>query len=393
MESRRRRIVTGMIFLAVATFIWLITLQAFFFVDHDGARLGMTPFARAVAARHLESWSNPDLRRRELVDMRRSNAEWDFMARTYFVLALANMSLREPESKATILSIIDSILEETLRLEESQGFYHFSMEYAKSRPYVDQPARSLFVDSEIALMLGARRLLEEKESWRELHRERVRLIVDRMTRSPSLSAESYPDECWTFDNANALAAVKIADVLDGGNHGDLFRRWIAYAKSNLTDSRTGILVSEYTRGGALMDGPEGSSIWMAAHSLQLVDEEFARDQYQRARQSLRRSILGFDVCREWPVDGRGDADIDSGVVIPLVDASPGASGLALVGAAAFSDEAFHRGLLKSLEMAAFPVREKGTVRYAASNQVGDAVLLYSTVLGPLWAEVKRRAGP
>lgn len=397
MESRRRRIVTGLISLSVASFVWLTALQGFFFADHDSDRLGVdsgiTPFARALAARHLESWSNPDLRGRQLSDMRRSNAEWDFMARTYFVLALANMALREPASKGEFVRIMDSILEETLRLEASHGFYHFSMDYARSRPYADQPARSLFVDSEIALMLGARRLIEEKESWREPHRDRVRLIVERMKRSPSLSAESYPDECWTFDNANALAAVKISDVLDGGDHRPFFRQWVEHARSKLTDPRTGILLSEYTRAGAPMDGPEGSSIWMAAHALQLVDEPFARDQYERARRELRRTILGFDVCREWPVEGRGMQDIDSGVVIPIIDASPGASGLALVGASAFSDHSFYRGLLKSLEMAAFPVREKGTVRYAASNQVGDAVLLYSTVLGPLWEEVRRRAGP
>ena len=242
-------------------------------------------------------------------------------------------------------------------------------------------------------MLGARRLVEERNAWREPFRDRVRLMVERMKRSPSLSAESYPDECWIFDNANALAAVRISDVLDGGDHRQFCREWIDRAKKTLLDPRTGILASEYTRAGSAMDGPEGSSIWMAAHALQLVDEPFARDQYDRARRELRRSILGFDVSREWPVGGRGAADIDSGVVIPIVDASPGASGLALVGASAFSDEPFFRGLLRSLEMAAFPVWENGEVRYAASNQVGDAVLLYSTVLGPLWAEVKRRAAP
>ena len=63
-----------------------------------------------------------------------------------------------------------------------------------------------------------------------------------------------------------------------------------------------------------------------------------------------------------------------------------------MGAAAFGDAEFLSGLLTSLEMAGFPVRTGGRLRYAASNQVGDAVLLYATVLGPLWAEVKRRNG-
>jgi hypothetical protein len=132
---------------------------------------------------------------------------------------------------------------------------------------------------------------------------------------------------------------------------------------------------------------------MVAHMLQLVDEPFARDQYDRARRELRRSICGFEVSREWPVGAAAQMDIDSGVVIPVIEASPGASGLALLGARAFGDEEYYTGLLRSLDMAAFPIRERQSLHYAASNQVGDAVLLYSTVLGPLWAEVRRRTGP
>ena len=49
-----------------------------------------------------------------------------------------------------------------------------------------------------------------------------------------------------------------------------------------------------------------------------------------------------------------------------------------------------RGLLTSLNFAGFPVRRGGQLRYCASNAVGDAVLLYSMVLGPLWREVDRR---
>lgn len=182
-------------------------------------------------------------------------------------------------------------------------------------------------------------------------------------------------------------------MLDGGDHRSLCRDWVALARMKLMDEKTGLLVSEYTRSGSPLDGPEGSSIWMAAHMLQLVDEDFARDQYERARLELRRSICGFDVAREWPPKAQGRVDIDSGVVIPLVEASPGASGLALLGARAFGDEEYYKGLLRALDMAAFPIRDGAALRYAASNQVGDAVLLYSTVLGPLWAEVRRRAGP
>jgi hypothetical protein len=80
-------------------------------------------------------------------------------------------------------------------------------------------------------------------------------------------------------------------------------------------------------------------------------------------------------------------DVDSGPVIPLLGASAGSSGTAFVAASSFEDHGLWNGLLTSLDFAGFPVRDGDALRYAASNQVGDAVLLYSLVLGPVWKKV------
>jgi hypothetical protein len=56
----------------------------------------------------------------------------------------------------------------------------------------------------------------------------------------------------------------------------------------------------------------------------------------------------------------------------------------LVGASAFGDREFLAQLFTTLDFAAFPLEEDGALKYCAGNQVGDAVILYATVLGPLW---------
>jgi hypothetical protein len=78
--------------------------------------------------------------------------------------------------------------------------------------------------------------------------------------------------------------------------------------------------------------------------------------------------------------------------VPLLDVSPGSSGFALLGASAFSDDDYLASLITTLDFAAFPVRDGATLRYAASNQVGDAALLYALSFGPLWARVTRGGG-
>ena len=288
------------------------------------------PLATRLAAQQLYLWTDADSRQRELAKMRGSNAEWDFMGRSFLVWALANRSLRHPEKKGACLEVMDRIIDETLKTEQERGMYHFLMPYARNRPFVMQPPRSLFLDGEMALMLASRRLVAEKEAYREPLRQRVEEMVRRMEAGPVLCAESYPDECWMFCNSAALAAVRISDRLDGSDHSSFFRRWLQRAKEKLVDPGTGLLVSSFTLDGRPKDGPEGSSIWMAAHCLQLIDEEFAADQYRRARKELGREVLGFGYAREWPVSWVGPEDVDSGPVVPLLGVSAGSSGLAFL---------------------------------------------------------------
>ena len=166
------------------------------------------------------------------------------------------------------------------------------------------------------------------------------------------------------------------DRVDGSHeHAALATEWIAHAKAHLVEPRTGLLVSSYTYSGAVLDGPEGSSIWMSAANLLEFDEAFARDQWRRARKELGVTFLGFGWAREWPEGQPVRPDVDSGPIIPVLDASAGSSGLAFLGAAAFGDGSYLDALFASIELAGF--RDRQTGRYRASNEVGDAVLLYA----------------
>jgi len=376
----------GLLALGLATAFWLPCLHFVFQkpLSDFYREEGISPQAGALAARHLRLWTEPTLRQAELKKMRGSNAEWDFMGRSFLVWSLVNMGLREPPMKDQYLAVIDQIIQETVKIEQRDGIYTFLMSYAKDRPYVVKPARSLFIDGEIAFMMGARRMLQEEPAFKQSMTERLKLIEERWSANPIMAAESYPDECWTFDHAVALAAFKVADRLDGTDHSALCKRWILIAKEKLLHKQTGLLVSSYQTDGTPLDGPEGSTIWMVVHCLQVVDEPFARDQYQRARQELGRITLGFGYGVEWPASWQGPRDIDSGMVIPVLEVSAGSSGMAFIAASSFQDWRFLRALATTLDMAAFPSRDQGRLKYCASNQVGDAALLYASVLGPLW---------
>jgi hypothetical protein len=392
LRSALKNTFLAIVALTLAGAIWLPCVH-FFFKPHlqdYRSSSGLSSKAQRLAAYQLRLWSDPAGRAREIGKMRNSNAEWDFMGRTYLVLALANMGLREPRKKADYLDIMDHIIEETIRLEKDKGLYYFLMDYARIGAFIAKPPRSLFQDGEIALMLASRRMLEECEKYQPLLKERVDLMTAQMRQSPVLCGESYPNECWMFCNAVALTTLRMADVLDGTDHSDFIRQWLETARRNLTDAKTGLLLSSFSMDGIPGDGPEGSSIWMVAHCLQTIDPAFAADLYRRAKLELAGNFLGFGYAREWPKRWKGMMDVDSGPIIPFLEISAGSSGLAILAASAFDDDDYLSALLTSLNFGGFPLQKNEQLRFCASNQVGDAVLLYALVQGPLWREVERR---
>ena len=387
-----RRLLLCLLSLTIATAIWLPSVRFFFAPDLDDYRSEspLPPKTAALARRHLDLWSGTELQREEIDAMRRSNPEWDFMGRTFLVMALANLAIREPENKTTYLKAIDRIIDDTLQIEAEEDSYYFLMSYARARPFLAQPVRSLFVDGEIAMMLASRQMVAPRESYRPLLATQIDAIVERMAAGPIHNAESYPDECWTFCNTMALAAVQLSDATDGRDHSEFTSKWVEAAKANLIDQESGLLISSFTLNGDAMDGPEGSSIFFIVHALSFVDEQFASDQYALARKELGATIQGFGYAREWPASWPNPADIDSGPIVPVLEASAGSSGLAVLGASTFDDEEYLRALLASLHFAAFPITEEGSLRFAASNQVGDAVLLYALVQGPVLERMQQR---
>jgi hypothetical protein len=390
--QRLKRIAIGLLVLVVAGAIWIPCLHLVFArpIAEFRTAAGVSPKARQLAARHLALWTDAELRKQELDRMRASNAEWDFMGRSFLVWSLANMALRDPASKPLYLKTIDQIIDETLRLEKEKGMYFFLMSYASAGKFVMKPDRSLFLDGEIALMLASRRMAEEKQEYKALLTERIDIITEEFGRSPHLVLESYPDECWMFDHCLALDAMKMADYLDGSDHSKLICDWIAMAKRKLIDPESGLLVSSFTTDYLPLGGPQGSSLWMVSHALQILDADFARDQYSRARRELGEITCGFGYAHEWPASWKGPANIDSGPIIPVFKISAGSSGMAFIGASAFRDDPFLKSLNSTLDFVGFSSRKAGTLKYCASNQVGDAALLYAATLGPLWEKIQAR---
>ncbi len=376
---KARRIATTLLVFLISTALWLPSLHLVF---RPPARHELVEgLARRQRSLALADTST------ERALLRRMNPEWDLMGRTFGVLAFANLALSQPQRRAEHLEVADALITQTLR-DETNGHLFFLLPYGRRQPFHDARQRSLFVDGEVALMLAARQTVEPRADFVGPLRTRIDEVTRQLETAPHHLAESYPDEGWTFCNSIALAALRMSDGVDGRSHEPLIARWLGSARQLLVEPRTGLLRSSFRHDGSPLDGPEGSTLWLAAHMLQLVDEAFAKDQYQRARRELGHVAFGFGWASEWPASLRNVDDVDSGPTVPLVDANAGSSGLALVGAAAFDDDGFLDGLVTSLQFAAFPLEDETGLRFSAGNSLADAVLLYALTEGPLWQQAR-----
>ncbi len=370
-----RKYLLGILTFCVAGGLWLSLLSTYLHRPRERRD--------ALAQAHLAAVETGDV-----PTMRRINPEWELMRRMYVVLALANRVLDRGGDRE--LAAIDHLCDQTLADLDRHGPRGFLLDYVDRAAFVDTEATSVFVEGEVLMMLAAREVVAKDRRYEARLREQAKRVVKQIEAGPVLCAESYPNECWAFCNSVAIAGLLVADASLGTDHRALAARWTTTMRERLTDPDTGLLVSSYTYDGFFLDGPEGSSIWAVAHNLQLIDPDLARDQYDRAWAALGAEGLGFAYAMEWPAGQASRPDVDSGPVIPIFDAAPASSGLAILATAAFGDRPHFDALMATLELTAAPIERDGALGYAAAGPMGDAVVFYAHEVGPLWAEVERR---
>jgi hypothetical protein len=167
---------------------------------------------------------------------------------------------------------------------------------------------------------------------------------------------------------------------------------LAFIKQHLLDA-DGMLRYNVSRSGQATGTARGvlqawNSMW-----LPLIDEEFARQQYDRMNALLlaRSRIGNFAAVREYPAGRTGPTDLVSG---PLIfGLSPTATGFAMGGASFWHDEAALCGFLRTAEAAGFTFSFAGQRRYSLAPLLGDAIILAARTMTRWDARFRSSAAP
>jgi hypothetical protein len=212
------------------------------------------------------------------------------------------------------------------------------------------------------------------------HRD-SQILHDAYLKSPTGNLESYPGSIWPVDNLMALDSLRIHDSLYGTEYSDACAQWASWMKEHV-DATTGMMPSQISLKGQIIDGPRGCALSWSLAVLPSVDPDMARQQYDRYREWIVAGA-GLAGYRERPVGDTVRADADSGPVIAGV--GMGASGLGVAAAKANNDPESLTGLLRLLVLGTFPSYSPPAFtrsHFAGQVLLVDAIALWGETLTP-----------
>ena len=302
--------------------------------------------------------------------------EWALYTCSMLTAALENISRLYPETKEESIEYIDSLIYIVLSPE--------IREYDKER-WGEDPLESLEGDeshisylSHLALMIGRYKRLGGGSKFDYLYHSICRTMDRRILESENMNLQTYPEEfVYVPDMLVAIVALDEYSTLYQGKYYSTVRQWLDKAKTEWMNEETGLLSSFLGMDGGYREWlpVKGSYSALNCYYLTLLDEEFAKEQYDRLKDNYlkRFPFTGFkEYSDRYCLLG---IDIDAGPII--FNLSPSGTAFAVGSVTYFNDSRLRRKLLKTAEIAGTTISGKGKRHYLLADiaLVGEAIML------------------
>ena len=314
---------------------------------------------------------------------REYQGEWAIYCCSMLTHALANIAYLYPDKKDKCPELMAKMIEivntPVIREYDTMQWKEDAM------ATLDGPNSHMTYLSILAWMISNYKMTGGDDRYDALFHKLCDTLHRRMLESKyDLNLLSFPYKpVWLPDMLVTIVALRNNDRIYGNKYGDTLQRWIANAKALWTHKETGLLAGQLPgqsrrRNGIVM---RGSHTALNCSYLSLVDEDFARDQYQKMCRHMRKddSIMGKKISgvKEYL---RKSPDFkmmpgDAGLVVKGISA--GGTAFAMGAATYFGDWEFRHKMLCTAELAGGTKKEKSMRHYKISNMflVGEATAL------------------
>lgn len=313
---------------------------------------------------------------------REYQGEWAIYCCSMLTHALANITVLYPDKAHKCPELIAQMIEivntPSIREYDTMQWKEDAMET------LDGPKSHMTYLSILAWMISNYKMAGGDGRYDELFHKLCETLNRRMLESKyDLNLLSFPGKpIWLPDMLVTLVALRNYGRLYGGKYDATIDKWLNNAKTKWIHKGTGLLAGQLPGQGRLRNMViRGSHSALICSYLALVDEDFAREQYQKMCKVLRKeaSFMGKKICgvKEFL---RKDPEFkmmpgDAGLVIKGISA--GGTAFAFGAATYFGDWKFRYEMLRTAEVAGGTKKEKGMRHYKIAEMflVGEATVL------------------
>ncbi|MGL5273628.1 MAG: hypothetical protein ACRC8J_09155 [Phocaeicola sp.] len=314
--------------------------------------------------------------------------QWAIYSCSMLTAALANISTLYPEEKERNLvrmeQVIDVIMTPEIRYYDTMEWKEDALAtLAGNKSHMTYLSILAWAISNYKLIGGT------STKYDEVFHGCCEALNRRMLKRKDLNLPSFPNNIvFLPDMMFAIVALKNYARLYNGMYQESVDKWVEKAKSEWIHKSNGLMVSIlYPRKSHRP--VKGCYTALNCFCLSLVDEAFARDQYERMKKVFMKedTLFGLNVCgikeylRESPAFR---FDVNAG---PIVNGfSPSGSAFAMGPATYFQDWEFRSHLLRTAEIAGSTVKEKNNKRH---YRLGEMVLVGEATALAMRTNVKR----
>ena len=303
--------------------------------------------------------------------------EWALYTCSMTSAALANIALLYPQNKEVSIKFISKIIDIALSPEIREYDWARWGEDPMDGIYGDLSHISYY--SHVAWMISRYKDIGGDNKFDLEYHALCKAMNRRIRESKYLNLPTYPGESiYVPDMLVAIVALHNYSKQYDGKYSQTVRMWVDRAKKEWIDKETGLLASFLeVDGDCLKIAPpiKGSYSALNSYYLSLIDEEFAKRQYELLKNIFKQDSPVSGIKEYHDKTCLFGLDIDAGPII--MNLSPSGTAFAIGAATNLGDMEFRNQLLKTAEIAGSTINWFDNSHYLLANfaLVGEAITL------------------
>ena len=304
--------------------------------------------------------------------------QWAIYSCCHLSIALNNISVLYPETKALYLEyqerIVDLVMSPEIRKYDTMQWKEDAL-----LTLVGDKSHMTYI-SLLACIITNYKSMGGSNKYDEVLDKCCRTLQRRMLKRSDLCLPSFPNGIvFIPDMMFAIIALCNYSRLYNNEFVDIVTLWLDKIKKNCLHKGTGLIISKmYDKWNSR--SVRGSYAALNCYCLTQIDSGFAKEQYSRMKSVMMKTekIGNINVCgiKEYLRKSPDfEFNIDAGPIVKGL--SPSGSAWAIGSATYFKDWGFRNQLLSTAEVAGKTIKENGTRHYKLSEIaiVGEAVVL------------------